>query len=213
MKRCNKCLQVRGSNWFYKDKNAKYGRRSTCKTCEIERRISFAKENTEQTKIAKKKYTIKHKDKLKQANQLRKQINPRYFADKAKQYRERNKDVVLSRRRQQDKERRKNDPLYKLRRTTSNNITSAIIKRGYKKNSKTELILGCNWMTFKIHIESLFEPGMTWDNYGEWQIDHKQPCLLAKNETDVLKLQHYLNLQPIWKQDHFEKTKNDLRLK
>lgn len=211
MKICKKCGKDNAS--FYKDKNAADGYRTICKTCDIQRRISFAKENPEQTKIAKKKYTAKHKDKLKQANELLKQNNPKYFANKAKQYRERNKDVVLSRRRQQDKERRKNDPLYKIRRATSSNITLAITKRGYKKNSKTEFILGCNWLIFKLHIESLFKPGMTWDNYGEWQIDHIKPCLAAKDETELLKLQHYLNLQPIWKQFHFEKTKNDLRLK
>lgn len=213
MKRCNKCLQVRGAEWFYKDKNAKYGRRSTCKTCEIQRRVSFAKKNTKLTKASKKRYAAKHRDKLKQANELRKLLNPRYFADKAKEYRERNKDIVLSRRRQRDKERRKNDPLYKLRRATSNRITSVILKRGYKKNSRTELILGCDWATFKLHIESLFQPNMNWDNYGEWQVDHIKPCLVAKNETELLKLQHYSNLQPIWKQSHFKKTKNDLRLR
>lgn len=42
---------------------------------------------------------------------------------------------------------------------------------------------------------------------------HPTHVVAAKDETELLKLQHYLNLQPIWKQFHFEKTKNDLRLK
>ena len=25
------------------------------------------------------------------------------------------------------------------------------------------------------HLENRFKPGMSWDNYGEWHIDHKIP--------------------------------------
>ena len=77
MKICKKCGKDNAS--FYKDKNAADGYGTICKTCDIQRRISFAKENPEQTKIAKKKYTAKHKDKLKQANELLKQNNPKIF--------------------------------------------------------------------------------------------------------------------------------------
>mgnify|MGYP003672055855 FL=1 len=50
----------------------------------------------------------------------------------------------------------------------------------------------------KLHIESQFKSEMSWDNYGKWEIDHKQPLASAKTPEEVLKLNHYTNLQPMW---------------
>lgn len=209
MKECTKCK--RNDVSFYKDKNAKNGFRSICKICDIERRVKFAIANPDKTISAKKQYIANHPDKQKEIKDSILLRNPRYFADKAKEYRSRNREEVLVRRRKQDKEKRKSDPLYKLRRVTSNKISSAIIKGGYRKTSKTAIMLGCDWLTFKHHLESKFKPGMTWDNYGEWEIDHKEPCLIANSESELVKLQHYLNLQPLWKQDHVVKTALDIK--
>jgi 5-methylcytosine-specific restriction endonuclease McrA len=46
---------------------------------------------------------------------------------------------------------------------------------------------------------------MTWDNYGEWEIDHIVPISSGKTEEDVIKLCHYKNLQPLWKEDNRKK--------
>ena len=209
MKVCVKCAKDNVS--FYKDKNAADGHRNVCKACDIERRIKFAIANPYKTISAKKRYITNHPNKQKEVKDLILLRNPRYFADKAKEYRSRNREEVLVRRRKQDKERRKNDPLYQLRRAASNRISSAIIKGGYRKTSKTATMLGCDWLTFKQYLESKFEPGMTWNNYGTWEIDHSEPCLIANSESELIKLQHYLNLQPLWKQDHITKTALDVK--
>jgi hypothetical protein len=74
------------------------------------------------------------------------------------------------------------------------------------KKSNTSVILGCEWETLKLHVESLFKLGMSWDNYGEWQIDHIVPCFTANNEDELIRLNHYTNLQPLWKSEHLIKT-------
>ena len=74
-----------------------------------------------------------------------------------------------------------------------------------KKNYKTELILGCSFEEFKLHLESLWQPWMNWDNYGKyngtegygWDLDHIIPICTAKTEEDVIRLSHYTNLQPL----------------
>ena len=67
----------------------------------------------------------------------------------------------------------------------------------------------------KRHLESRFEPGMTWDNYGNpngdhtdcWHIDHIIPCA-AFDLTDPIEQKqcmHYSNLQPLWAKDNLMK--------
>jgi len=48
---------------------------------------------------------------------------------------------------------------------------------------------------------------MTWDNYGEWHIDHETPCA-AFDLTDPVQQSncfHYSNLQPLWAEENRRK--------
>jgi hypothetical protein len=57
------------------------------------------------------------------------------------------------------------------------------------------------------HLESLFDEGMSWDNYGSWHIDHVIP--LCSFNLDFVEEQkkafHYTNLQPLWAEDNMRK--------
>jgi hypothetical protein len=46
---------------------------------------------------------------------------------------------------------------------------------------------------------------MSFDNYGQWHIDHIIPLATAKTEQDVYTLSHYTNLQPLWAKDNISK--------
>lgn len=68
-------------------------------------------------------------------------------------------------------------------------------------------LLGCSTIQLMDHLESRFQVGMSWDNYGEWHIDHIKP-LAAFNLTDMAELSkaaHYTNLQPLWASDNIKK--------
>ena len=85
-------------------------------------------------------------------------------------------------------------------------LISKVIKRnGYTKRSKTQEILGIDFEGFKIYIENLFTDGMSWSNFGEWHIDHKIPISWGKTEDDIIKLNHYKNLQPLWAEENLSK--------
>lgn len=84
------------------------------------------------------------------------------------------------------------------------------IKNGFKshllgKRFKTLDLLGCSWENFSKHIEKLFTEGMSFENYGQWHIDHIIPLSSAETSEQMNKLCHYTNLQPLWAIDNLKK--------
>ena len=47
---------------------------------------------------------------------------------------------------------------------------------------------------------------MSWDNHGEWHLDHIIPMASATNEKEVIKLNHYTNFQPLWAEENLQKS-------
>lgn len=85
-----------------------------------------------------------------------------------------------------------------------------LLMRGLRKSASTEVLLGCKIADLRKYLELLWQPGMSWDNYGMlgWHIDHKRPVHsfdLSKPE-DQLACFHYTNLQPLWAADNIRKS-------
>ncbi len=66
-------------------------------------------------------------------------------------------------------------------------------------------LLGCSLPFFIGYMEAQFKDGMTWENYGQWHIDHKIPLASVTNEDDLIKLCNYKNLQPLWAKENISK--------
>ena len=67
--------------------------------------------------------------------------------------------------------------------------------------------LGCNIKTFKKHIEQQFTEGMSWENYGEWHIDHKIPLKYNKPSLkEVAQRRQYTNTQLMWASENMSKS-------
>ena len=108
------------------------------------------------------------------------------------------KEYDVKRKRKKEKENELTGFIQKIRQS----VRKSFKRSGYTKKSKTYNILGNDWSTVKKYFELLFQPGMSWNNYGEWEIDHIIPLSKAENEYDVIELCHYTNLQPLWKLDN-----------
>jgi len=132
------------------------------------------------------------------------ELNKEYDISYSRKYRKNNKEKINKRQR----EYKQNNPLFKLRCNISTNIQLCMINKGYSKKTKTYKILGCSYEDFKIHLENQFTEWMSWDNYGNpkdglfelnktWDIDHIIPVSVATTEEEVIKLNHYTNLQPL----------------
>jgi hypothetical protein len=67
--------------------------------------------------------------------------------------------------------------------------------------------LGCSISELRGYIEEQFKVGMSWDNYGEWHIDHILPRVSFDHtkESEIFKCWHYSNLQPLWAYENFSK--------
>ena len=94
--------------------------------------------------------------------------------------------------------KRNNDPLFKLADNTRKLIYVCLRSKNITKTSKTTQILGCDFEFLQLYLEMQFAPDMSWDNFGEWHLDHKTPISTAKTVQEVYELNHYTNLQPLW---------------
>lgn len=120
---------------------------------------------------------------------------------RAAAYRANNLESVREYHREYAKERRVSDPLFRLAAVCRTRIRNGVSSEKRVLTRSSELI-GCSWGELKVHLESNFLEGMTWDSHGngsdDWHVDHKIPLASAKTADDLRAFCHFSNLQPLW---------------
>lgn len=178
-----------------------------CKKCNIEKSL----ENFVRNKSCKDGYrTVCKVCRQKyERSSLKVQIR-----EKNKRWKVNNRDKHLENKKRY-RERRSQDPSWKLAqnlRTRLSDAVRALTNGKFSKKGSAIKDLGCSIEELKLHLESLFKPGMTWDNYGngmdKWNIDHIEPIsrLDANDPESYKRLCHYSNLQPMWQPDNITKS-------
>lgn len=198
---CKKCNEIKMISEFHKQRDSKDGYKNQCKKCRSQINKLYNDSNKDKKKENNKSYRESNKEKI---SLYRKEYNLKNKS-KIREYNNLNRDKLNLRRREYTKRRNEKDPFNKLKHNLRNIIYKSIIYKGHKKNNKTEMILGISFQDFKIYLESKFEPWMTWDNHGlyngdfkyGWDIDHIIPLSSAESELDLIRLNHYSNLQPL----------------
>lgn len=148
----------------------------------------------------RKEYYEKNKEhKLLIQRKLRK--GNKKYEDYSRDYREKNREKVNTYARNYVKQRRHDDPEFKIRTNLRSRFRAALKVKGLRKHGRTASFLGCTIAELKIYLESKFHPDMTWENHGKvWHIDHVVPCvafdLSIKEEQQ--KCFHFSNLQPLF---------------
>lgn len=208
MKICKKCQKSKNIEDFPKNKDSKDGRNSLCKLCINKRNKEYREKNSESFKLARKKYYQKNINKLRNEKRKYHMLNKDKKAEYDKIYRSLNKENIKNHKKKWEL-KNKNNPIFKIKRNLRRRIHHVLID-GYKSASTFELI-GCTPSEFKIYIESKFQDGMSWDNYGTngWHIDHIIPCS-SFDLTDPKQQKicfHYSNQQPLWAKDNLKKGK------
>lgn len=101
-----------------------------------------------------------------------------------------------------------NDPWVKFVNSARSRIWASLKQVGRKKWGSVAELVGCTREEMISHIESQFQPGMSWSNHGEWHIDHEIP--LASFDLSTLDGQkaafNYKNNRPMWSLDNIKKS-------
>jgi hypothetical protein len=171
----------------------------------LEYNKKYAEQNADRIREQRRQYRLRSSELRKQAMRDWYSKNAETAKLAAKAYREANREKLAARAREYRKQRRISDPIYDLTIRIRCLINVKLWVKGFTKKSKTYEILGCSYDEFAWHLESQFCEGMSWSNRSDWHIDHIVPIASALTEDDVVRLNHYTNLRPMWASDNLKK--------
>lgn len=233
-KECGACHVVKPHSEFYirPDRNEF---KSRCKICESEHRSKKWASDPEKAKAlskaryaatadqqkakkraeywadpvkasaANKRQREKHREARLAGQRAYYQANKESLKAKGREHYKANKQSYLDGNRRRVRDRIKVDPVFALSTRIRSLIYARIYSGGYTKKSRSQEILGCTWPEFKLHIERQFLKGMSWDRLSEIHLDHIVPIATAKTEEEVIALNHFTNIRPMWAKDNLSK--------
>lgn len=105
------------------------------------------------------------------------------------------------------REKYRNNPSYRLRSIVGSRISNLVSQRRADKAGRTMVLIGCDIEFLRGYLQARFLKGMSWENYGEWHIDHRIPCAKFDLREPEQQRQcfHYSNLRPMWGPDNLAK--------
>lgn len=189
---CSDCGENKCVDEYYKSKTYITGLLGRCKTCHNKKcsarnteKLRANPELRQKNRDYRKKWCAKNKDKVREYMKRVREANP-------EKYREL---------RRQANRISKKKPLMRLR----DNLRRRL--RDFMKGRVRFPGVGCTREELKMHIELQFKDGMTWENYGQWHIDHIRPCASFDllDPEQARQCTHYTNLQPLWAADNIAK--------
>ena len=154
----------------------------------------------------KERITLTPEQKL-ERRRAYKQQNKDKIAQQQREYRKKHRESVNSAQKKYHNARYSSDTCFRLSKILRKRLNSAI-KNGQKSGSAVK-DLGCTIPELKQYLESKFQEGMTWENWGVhgWHIDHIIPLSSfdLADRDQLLTAFHYTNLQPLWAQANWSK--------
>jgi hypothetical protein len=190
---------------------------------------NYRDNNREQIAEYHEEYYEKNKNILIEYKKIHYSENKEEYLTKSKEYREENKEEYLNylkewRENNKEKildykeENRDKWVLYNQRYRNKlrdekpyiiawrSSLKLALVRMNRIKESLTIDLLGYSSYDLKIHMESLFKDGMSWDNWGEWHIDHIIPVSKFEPNTSINIVNALCNLQPLWAAENLSKN-------
>jgi hypothetical protein len=161
-------------------------------------------------KIAEKKWRENNKEYLSNKSKNWYEQNKEHRKQYLKEYREKNKDKIREIKRNYEKTRKANDPIYKLINNFRTAIYQVLKENQIQKNGHYFETLKYSPENLIEHLESKFKDNMTWDNYGEWHVDHIKPIssfqITEIGDKEFMSCWSLENLQPLWGKENIRKS-------
>lgn len=145
--------------------------------------------------------------------------NIEVMRERSRRYRAKNKEKVALRMRQWVKENRpalnakirerlKSDPVARCAKSMRAHLRRVIEGIGSIKKDDTYSTLGYSPKELKDHIERQFTNGMSWENYGQWHIDHIVSIsqMVKSGCKDPAAINCLTNLRPLWAKENHSKS-------
>lgn len=176
---CLGCHLVKPMDEFYRHPMGQFGRNSKCKEC---------KREYERTR---------RKDPV-AGDQIR-------LRDRMR----RNTPEARAKRREKMAVERRTNVNLRIDKVARGILARALLAAGKSKTGSCYATLGYTALDLRKRIECQFEPGMEWENHGEWHVDHKKPitAFISQGVTDPRTINMLCNLQPLWAADNQRKNR------
>lgn len=196
-KKCTKCFNIKPLSEFYKDTQKSDGHRPDCKDCG-------------------KSYHLKNRDSILVKMKERRELNKDRYKTKQREYYVNNKELVIKKNNAYYLSKRNSDPVLQLKHDLSKQLRMAM-KGTWKYTDKSkgyptiglpyEELVKYLWGTFELN----YGLGRAEVSLDLLHIDHIIPLSTAQTVEDVRRLNHYTNLQLLFKDDNQAKgTKHGL---
>jgi hypothetical protein len=158
----------------------------------------YYQRNKEKIKEMRKKYNKENKEEIKKKRNIYIENNKEKISQQKKLYKKENKEKI----KEIEKLRRINNKYLYLWRSI---LGTSLKYLKTKKENKTIELLGYSALELKIHLKKLFKDGMTWNNNGEWHVDHIRPIVSFSKDTLPSIVNALSNLQPLWAYENLSK--------
>ena len=216
---CKECKRVKDRIYWLKNReNNKEKRKNYAK--------GYYQKNKERLLKCHKEYNDNNKEKISEQKIEYGKKNKERILKYGKEYRKKNKEKISEQRKEyfkvycknnREKINANNNKHYKenfkfrLNRCVRSSVRDSLKLNNISKNGRHwEDLVGYTSQELIDYLEKLFLPGMTWDNYEEWHLDHILPqSFFEYNSTDDVEFKYCWsldNLQPLWAKDNIRKS-------
>jgi len=185
----------------------------------IESRRTYAREYAKNNKVKRKEWEDNNKDKVRGYKLKYSRNNKGVY----REYYKKNRDRIIGRATNWQKENRdaynerfraryEKDETFRVEKICRRLLKRVLDSAGKTKDRETFKALGYKPQDLFSSLENKFLQGMSWDNYGEWHIDHNYPVsrYLQDGVHDPAIINSLDNLLPMWAEDNHLKFNRTL---
>ena len=208
LKLCCTCREKKRPDEFPKNRSEPDGLKKRCKGCNNKSNQDYRRRNPETSAASSRNWALKNPDRIREKQLRWAERHPGRQTELAKAWRHK-----YSERQSENARRYASLPHVRLQKTIRERIRQML--KG-NKSRKTFALLGYGIEELKTHLERQFTKGMSWENFGEWHVDHIRPLssfsITQESDPAMQEAWALSNLRPLWAQENLKKRAKCLYL-